>query len=288
MILLLCMKMKIKKLWPAVILFLIVTVVVTQIFVSLGFKSPTTATSTFPVDRRRIILIGDSITEQSYSITRGGWGAGLADWYHQSADVFNRGYSGYNSEWVLAIVQKILPIPYLRIAVSPNKDIILAVILLGSNDSVSPGNHQYVSLPEFELNIRKIILHLRRLNPSIAIILITPPTVNHDYWPTRDISQVSQYASNIQNVAKDMDCGLVNLWEGDTRVYLTDLIDGLHLSQTGNLKVLEGLKAVIRSKFTHIAPENNALGLPNLYLQFPHSSVFRELTKLEAKSLILS
>ena len=57
-------------------------------------------------------------------------------------------------EWVLAIVQKILPIPYLRIVVSPNKDIILAVIHLG----VTPGNHPYVSLPEFESLLSEIKL----------------------------------------------------------------------------------------------------------------------------------
>jgi lysophospholipase L1-like esterase len=47
--------------------------------------------------RRKILLIGDSITQQSFSTTYRGWGGALANWYCRTADVVNRGYSGYNS-----------------------------------------------------------------------------------------------------------------------------------------------------------------------------------------------
>ena len=53
--------------------------------------------------RRKILLLGDSITQQSFSLTTSGWGAGLADWYQRSADVMlliEDGFSGYNSRWI--------------------------------------------------------------------------------------------------------------------------------------------------------------------------------------------
>lgn len=51
-------------------------------------------------ERRKVLLVGDSITQQSFSVTHGGWGAGLQDWYQRTADVYNRGFSGYNSRWI--------------------------------------------------------------------------------------------------------------------------------------------------------------------------------------------
>lgn len=55
--------------------------------------------------RPQILLIGDSITQYSFSV--GGWGARLADWYVRKADVVNRGLSGYNSSWALAALPKV-------------------------------------------------------------------------------------------------------------------------------------------------------------------------------------
>lgn len=49
--------------------------------------------------RPRIILFGDSITQRGFA--EGGWAAALSDYYTRTADVLNRGYSGYNTEWAL-------------------------------------------------------------------------------------------------------------------------------------------------------------------------------------------
>eukprot|EP00397_Hematodinium_sp_SG-2012_P062470 GEMP01084428.1.p1 GENE.GEMP01084428.1~~GEMP01084428.1.p1 ORF type:complete len:217 (+),score=42.22 GEMP01084428.1:72-722(+) len=48
-----------------------------------------------------IILFGDSITQQSFSIDNGGWGARLSDHFSRRADVLNRGFSGYTTRWAL-------------------------------------------------------------------------------------------------------------------------------------------------------------------------------------------
>ncbi len=40
-----------------------------------------------------IVLFGDSITEHSFDVQNGGWGARLANEYARKADVVNRGQS---------------------------------------------------------------------------------------------------------------------------------------------------------------------------------------------------
>lgn len=48
--------------------------------------------------RKRAVLFGDSITQQGYGIDgEEGWVAMLSDWWSRKVDVFNRGFSGYNS-----------------------------------------------------------------------------------------------------------------------------------------------------------------------------------------------
>lgn len=48
------------------------------------------------------LLFGDSITQQSFS--PGGYGQWMAENYQRRADIINRGYGGYNSEWALRIL----------------------------------------------------------------------------------------------------------------------------------------------------------------------------------------
>ncbi len=48
------------------------------------------------LDRPKFILFGDSITQRGFD---NGWVASLANHYIRKADVFNRGFSGYNTRW---------------------------------------------------------------------------------------------------------------------------------------------------------------------------------------------
>ncbi|KAK2393670.1 SGNH hydrolase-type esterase superfamily protein [Trifolium repens] len=58
--------------------------------------------------RPQICLFGDSITEQSFDV--GGWGASLANHFSRTADVVLRGYSGYNTRWVLKVLDRVFPV----------------------------------------------------------------------------------------------------------------------------------------------------------------------------------
>ena len=55
--------------------------------------------------RRTILLLGDSITQ--WSLRPNGWGNLLAQHYMRRADVVNRGFSGYNSAWILHAAEKV-------------------------------------------------------------------------------------------------------------------------------------------------------------------------------------
>ena len=55
--------------------------------------------------RPRIALYGDSLTQFSFDVR--GWGAMMAHSYQRRADIINRGFSGYNTRWALAGIDKV-------------------------------------------------------------------------------------------------------------------------------------------------------------------------------------
>ncbi|PUZ56510.1 hypothetical protein GQ55_5G318200 [Panicum hallii var. hallii] len=76
--------------------------------------------------RPRVVLFGDSITEQSFR--PGGWGAALADTYSRKADVVVRGYGGYNTRWALFLMHHIFPLD----GIAPP---LATTIFFGANDA---------------------------------------------------------------------------------------------------------------------------------------------------------
>ena len=67
--------------------------------------------------RPQIWLLGDSLTQQAAAPD--GWATALGSWYARKADVFNRGFSGYNSRWLLLALHKARassPLPSARFA----------------------------------------------------------------------------------------------------------------------------------------------------------------------------
>ncbi|CAN1347741.1 GDSL esterase/lipase At5g62930 [Linum perenne] len=80
--------------------------------------------------RPQIVLFGDSITEQSFR--SGGWGASLTDSYSRKADVFNRGYGGYNTRWALFLLHQLFPL-------DGRKPPIAATVFFGANDAALLG-----------------------------------------------------------------------------------------------------------------------------------------------------
>ena len=141
--------------------------------------------------RPRFILFGDSITQQSFRV--GGWGARLANTYERSADVINRGYSGYNTRWIMRLLPRVFPTS----GEAPS----LVTVLLGANDAARPppipgcpltddagrpfAGRQHVPLEEYRAHLVEIVACARRCGGGGArVLLITPPPVDEDDWLT--------------------------------------------------------------------------------------------------------
>ena len=226
--------------------------------------------------RPTIVLLGDSITQFSFDPEQRGWGAGLANWYHRSADVVNRGFSGYNSRWIKQALPSMFPTSFTQID--------LLTIMLGANDAVMEGpGTQHVSLQEYTENIKACVVYFQALNPLCHIILITPPNVNSILWPDRATSLVCQYAEAVRCIGISFASPRVHvldLWGGGEDAAVNnelDLFDGLHFGEGANKKTLSGLQAIVRERIPEMNPEEGVDGgAPNLPMHFYNHRVIRE------------
>ncbi|KAJ1688487.1 hypothetical protein LUZ63_019877 [Rhynchospora breviuscula] len=254
------------------------------------------------VVRPQIVLLGDSITEQSFRA--GGWGAALADSYSRKADIVVRGYGGYNTRWALLLLHHLFP---LYSCLPPP---LAVTIFFGANDAALFGRQsqkQHVPLPEYKDNLRKIISHFKQISPTMLVVLIAPPPVDEDAreqyamfvffslsftlipfsslqyakpsfnnrslygdkarkLPERTNEVTGTYATQCVDLAQEMHVPCIDLW---TLMQQTQgwqklfLRDGLHLTEEGNgLVHSEVLRAL------------NAAGLAaeEMQLDFPHHS----------------
>lgn len=207
--------------------------------------------------RPSIFLFGDSITQQCFSPEHRGWGAYLSDWYFRRADVLNRGHSGYNSRWGAALIKKLMP--------DKVNDILFATIFFGANDAVNAGEKQHVPLEEYRCNLMFIVEHIRKsAGATVPIILVTPPVVDAEKWPSRSIENASCYAAVVRAVAADMNTYLIDFWDPSTiwKIDLSDLRDGLHFGESGNLKMVKGLEDVIRQN-RYLCPSDVEMHFPD-------------------------
>jgi len=95
-----------------------------------------------------IILVGDSLTEQSFCADKDGFAASLAKAYVRRADVFNRGLSGYNTQWFM---------PYLdQIVAAHASKVLLWIVMIGSNDACLPGYVHHVCNPALAESLRSV------------------------------------------------------------------------------------------------------------------------------------
>jgi len=227
---------------------------------------------------KTFVLLGDSITQQGFDTN--GWGQLLSyrkciGWfvlflilhlgYVRRADVFNRGYSGYNSRWVNVPLKSLIP----------QGNIDLATIFFGANDACS--GEQHVPVEEYKVHIENIIQQLRSRKCE-RIIIITPPPVAEDMYleawrakarskglPEDDVSLdrsnnlVVKYVDACVDIGKSQSIPVLNLFEligtEKTQEYVSD---GLHLNDAGNRQVFEELIRIIEVSFSeyHVAVDS--------------------------------
>ena len=132
--------------------------------------------------RPQFVLFGDSITQQGFQV--GGWVSRFAATYERTADIVSRGFSGYNTRWVLPLLPTIFP----EGGAAPA----LVTVLLGANDAARPppvpglpltganglpfAGRQHVPLDEYRANLMEIVACIRKCGGGGArVLLITPP-----------------------------------------------------------------------------------------------------------------
>jgi|Transcript_24348 lysophospholipase L1-like esterase len=204
--------------------------------------------------RPSILLLGDSITQQSSSAEYGGWSAHLMDVYQRRADVLNRGFAGYNTDWLVHLLQTSERSDLLGLG----KNVQLVCVFFGANDAsdaqLNPRHH--VPLDRYSSNLAEIVSACRQeLGADVKVVMICPPPVHHDSRlkyqierygdkATGDLERTlelsGQYAAAAKIVATDLDLPCLNIWhemQQESKELDTYLSDGLHLSREGNLFV---------------------------------------------------
>lgn len=202
--------------------------------------------------RPQFVLFGSSIVE--YSFSNQGWGAILADTYARKADIFLRGYAGWNSRLAVQVLDQVFP---KEAATQPS----LVIVYFGGNDSMGPhpsGLTAHVPLPEYVNNMRKIATHLKGLSDATRIIFLTAPPVNEAQirecqrkFPPglRTNERCQRYSEALIELCREMKIKVIDLWTAIRRKHdwLTACFtDGIHLTAEGSKIVAEEVLKVLK------------------------------------------
>jgi lysophospholipase L1-like esterase len=162
--------------------------------------------------RLPLVAVGDSISQRGHSPD--GFLTLLSNYFARRVDVINRGYSGYNTPWLRALIEQ-------QSRTTANKDVrrvwtygeeeeveeeqqrkddgqtpattsssspsAVYLLCIGANDAVFPPstvNKQFVSVDDYSEHVTGIVHRLRGPPPSsrVALILITPPSTDPHAW----------------------------------------------------------------------------------------------------------
>ena len=108
-------------------------------------------------ERASVVLFGDSLTQRGWG--EGGWCSSVADLFQRRADVYNRGYGGYNSRWARYLVPHLFNLA----GEIPSIKHFLVVVWFGANDAAHPSENSYVPLEEYAENVRAILAHVQEV-----------------------------------------------------------------------------------------------------------------------------
>jgi len=222
-----------------------------------------------------IMLLGDSLTQ-------GGWEANgfaqrLAYVYNRKLDVINRGMSGYNTEWIIPILEQTFATQHEQKHVPKVR---ILTIWLGANDAALPGTPQHVPLPAYSANLSKLVHMItdsssQWYSPDTRILLLTPPPVNTHQWRVhreqqdpprgldRDFEVTRTYAMAVKDVAAKDGVPVVDLWTkvwdacGHVEEKLSEyLYDGLHLNAQGYAIVFDEIIKSISDNYPELHYDN--------------------------------
>ncbi|XP_015792258.1 isoamyl acetate-hydrolyzing esterase 1 homolog isoform X2 [Tetranychus urticae] len=195
----------------------------------------------------KVILIGDSITQGAFFADGGCWGTMLANNLQRISDVIARGFSGYTTRSVRAILPDIL-------TKDDYEKAACFVILLGSNDCYD----NYIPKEQYKDNLNWIINYIRSQGVSTdKIILMTPPVYHHQdaakaqgYPPNMAERHPEGFANISRKVAEELQVEVLDLYSitknhPDSRSLL---YDGLHPNKAGAKVIFDSLWPLVYNR----------------------------------------
>ncbi|KAI8998989.1 SGNH hydrolase [Trametes punicea] len=222
-----------------------------------------------------IMLLGDSLTQGGYDMN--GFAAKLAHVYNRKMDVINRGFSGYNTDWILPVFEQCFATKQEQQHVPKVR---LLVIWFGANDAAPPPKPQHVPLDRFCANLRRLLWMVHspesaHYSPETRVVLMTPPPVNtmqreraqRAKSPPKELDRefetTRRYAEAVGDVGRQERVPVVDVWRnlyeaaGMKEERLEDyLTDGLHLNEKGYAIVFEELDKTIKDNFPEYHYDN--------------------------------
>ncbi|CAH1433007.1 unnamed protein product [Lactuca virosa] len=198
--------------------------------------------------RPQFALFGSSIVQ--FGFFQEGWAADLAHTYARKADIFMRGYSGWNSRQALQVVDKVFPMDD---AVKPS----LVIVYFGGNDSVLPdpeGLSSHVPLNEYVENMRNIATHLQSLSDTTRLIFLTAPPVNEEQMKddlgivNRKNEQCKIYSNACLALCNEMNFKAIDLFtliQQRPDWLTTSFIDGIHFTAAASATVANEIRLTI-------------------------------------------
>ncbi|CAM9947686.1 unnamed protein product [Laminaria digitata] len=200
----------------------------------------------------------------------------LSHWWERRYDVINRGFSGYNTRWLMPLVDRLF-VPGGATATK------LVTIFLGANDCVLPGNAQYVPIEEYKANLADMIRHVCKVHPEARVLLITPPPIHEGKWTKhrgvqeRDMDRKQEvtksYATACIEVGEELSVKVIDTYTimgaGDPRLADIYLHDGVHFTSEGNRMLFEAIQGEVKRSFPELDP---AIG-GDAGMQAPHWSL---------------
>jgi lysophospholipase L1-like esterase len=183
--------------------------------------------------------------------------------------------------------------------------IVLIAIFFGANDASLEGTAKHVPLERYASNLRELLSSplLKQHNPSIKLLLITPPPICahrkaecEGQSPSRTAEHTALYAAKAKSVADELGVPYVDLWsgflhavgwkEGDPLIGSLAtfrnpklgmlLPDGLHFSAEGNKLCYKLVFERIKEVWPDMDPEGMETNVPMWDMQKDILGILKE------------
>ncbi|OUM52811.1 hypothetical protein BVG19_g2037 [[Candida] boidinii] len=229
----------------------------------------------------KFLMFGDSITQRAFdqyplpgisTQLEFALGPALVGTYTRKMDILQRGFSGYNSEWVKYLLPKILE--YEHDSKKEHENIKIAYLFIGTNDGRLPDSKLHVPIERYEENLKEMIdLFLEK---RIKLIIVAPGLHFAEKWydfnpidkeqkTGTDPKELLKYADVTVKVANEYKLPYINMSQimTDSGIALDELLcDGIHYTGKGYKLFFDNLLETIKLNYPEYHPDNLRMRLP--------------------------